>query len=194
MAQDHDEGDIESTTDNFQSRHDEETPLLADQSNGGEEELTEIADEPSNKRLALVLGSMYVGVFLGALDSTIIATLSAPISTSFDSLSLLSWLASAYLIANAACQPLSGRLTDIYSRRSGLVVSNALFAVGNLMCGLAKSEGTMIAGRVVSGMGGGGLMAISTFVGSDLVPLRKRGIVQGIGNGKCLLFRSKNLL
>ena len=62
------------------------------------------------------------------------------------------------------------------------MVSNILFAAGNLMCGLATSEGSMIAGRVVSGMGGGGLMAISTFVGSDLVPLRKRGIVQGLGN------------
>jgi MFS family permease len=40
----------------------------------------------------------------------------------------------------------------------------------------------MILGRVVAGMGGGGLMAISTFVGSDLVPLRKRGLVQGFGN------------
>jgi MFS family permease len=174
---------------------DEETPLLAEESlaaaNGcavtdrddaEEREEVVLAEEPSNKRLVLVLGTMYVGVFLGALDSTVIATLSAPISTSFNSLSMLSWLASAYLIANAACQPISGRLTDIYSRRSGLVVSNILFGAGNLMCGLATSEWTMIAGRVVAGMGGGGLMAISTFVASDLVPLRKRGVIQGIGN------------
>lgn len=40
----------------------------------------------------------------------------------------------------------------------------------------------MIFGRVVAGMGGGGLMAISTFIGSDLVPLRKRGLIQGLGN------------
>jgi MFS family permease len=174
------------------NRHssDEETPLLRDENlpktittpADGRTEETVIADEISNKRLALVLGSIYVGVFLGALDGTIIATLSAPISTSFNSLSLLSWLASAYLIANAACQPLSGRLTDIFSRRTGLVVSNVLFAAGNLICGLARNEWMMIGGRVVAGMGGGGLMAISTFVGSDLVPLRKRGVVQGIGN------------
>jgi MFS family permease len=174
---------------------DEETPLLVDESlvttkdysdndeaEDEDREQTIIADEPSNKRLAIVLGTIWIGVFLGALDSTIIATLSAPISTSFNSLSMLSWLASAYLIANAACQPISGRLTDIFSRRSGLVVSNILFGAGNLMCGLATSEWTMIAGRVVAGMGGGGLMAITTFVCSDLVPLRKRGMIQGIGN------------
>lgn len=174
---------------------DEQTPLLADESltatkddartdreEDEDGEQTIIADEPSNKRLVIVLGTIWIGVFLGALDSTVIATLSAPISTSFNSLSLLSWLASAYLIANAACQPISGRLTDIFSRRSGLVVSNILFGAGNLMCGLATSEWTMIAGRVVAGMGGGGLMAIATFVGSDLVPLRKRGVIQGVGN------------
>lgn len=62
------------------------------------------------------------------------------------------------------------------------MVSNLLFCVGNLICGLAPSEAVMLLGRVVAGAGGGGLMAISTFVGSDLVPLRKRGLVQGIGN------------
>ncbi|RDL32060.1 MFS multidrug transporter-like protein [Venustampulla echinocandica] len=176
---------------------DEQTPLLRDIDNpttsahnpSREEEDEErsgeqtiIPDQPSKKLLIITLGAIYVGVFLGALDSTVIATLSAPISTSFNSLSLLSWLASAYLIANAACQPLAGRLTDIFSRRTGLLVSNVLFAVGNLICGLAGDEWVMIAGRVVAGMGGGGLMAISTFVGSDLVPLRRRGFIQGIGN------------
>lgn len=182
---------------------DERAPLLgatspSDEGNGSEQVV--LPGEISTRRLVVTMGAIWVnlplvflqssrlipkskiGVFLGALDSTIVATLAAPISTSFNSLSLLAWLASAYLIANAACQPLSGRLTDIFSRRTGLVVSNILFGAGNLMCGLAGSEWTMIAGRVVSGMGGGGLMAISTFVGSDLVPLRKRGMIQGLGN------------
>ncbi|KAI9790591.1 MAG: hypothetical protein M1835_000881 [Candelina submexicana] len=115
-------------------------------------------------------------------NSTIIATLTAPISSSFNSASLLSWLASAYLIANAALQPLSGRLTDIYSRRTGLVFSNIFFCAGNLICGLARREWVIILGRVIAGMGGGGLTAISTFVASDLVPLRRRGLWQGFGN------------
>ena len=141
-----------------------------------------IAEEPSTAKLLLVMSSIWLGCFLAALDSTIIATLSAPISASFNSLSLLSWLASAYLIANAALQPLSGRLTDILSRRTGLIFSNVFFAAGNLICGLAQDEWVMILGRVVAGIGGGGLTAISTFIGSDLVPLRKRGLWQGFGN------------
>ena len=141
-----------------------------------------LAEEPGTGTLLLVMGSIWFGTFLAALDSTIIATLSAPISASFNSLSLLSWLASAYFIANAAVQPLSGRLTDILSRRTGLIFSNVFFAAGNLICGLATSQWLMIFGRVIAGMGGGGLTAISTFVGSDLVPLRRRGVWQGFGN------------
>ena len=119
---------------------------------------------------------------MAALDSTIIATLVVPISNSFQSFSAMSWLASGYLIANAACQPLSGRLTDIFSRRSGLLFSNVFFGIGTLICGLATNAGMMILGRVVAGIGGGGLVAISTFVASDLIPLRRRGLWQGIGN------------
>lgn len=155
-------------------------PPAADNSN--DDERTIIGEEISNLRLAVIMGSSWVGVFLGAVDSTIIATLSGPIASDFRSLSLMSWLASAYFIANAACQPISGRLTDIFGRGPGLVFSNVLFAAGNLICGLARDQGTMIAGRVVAGIGGGGLMSISTFLASDLVPLRKRGIIQGLGN------------
>ncbi|KAJ6438321.1 Protein SGT1 A [Purpureocillium lavendulum] len=149
---------------------------------GQEEEQTVLAEEVSFTKLALIMGTAWVGVFLGAIDSTIIATLAAPIASEFRSLNLYSWLATAYLISNAACQPISGRLTDIFGRGPGLVVSNLFFAAGNLICGLAQDEGTMILGRVVAGIGGGGLMSISTFLGSDLIPLRKRGVVQGIGN------------
>ncbi|KAL6858009.1 hypothetical protein ACO1O0_005455 [Amphichorda felina] len=155
---------------------DEESPLL------GNSQTRSLSEEPSNTYLVIVLGSVFMGVFLAALDTTIVATLAVPISTSFNSLNLLSWLGSSYLIANAACQPLSGRLTDIFSRRSGLVVSNTLFAVGTLICGLAQTEGAILAGRVVAGIGGGGLNSISTFVASDLVPLRKRGVTQGVAH------------
>ena len=157
----------ETTANAGDNRHENDVPL---------------AEEPSTRKLLLVMGSIWFGTFLAALDSTIVATLSAPISASFNSLSLLSWLASAYFIANAALQPISGRLTDILSRRTGLVFSNIFFAAGNLICGLATSEWVMIFGRVVAGMGGGGLNAISTFIASDLIPLRRRGVWQGFGN------------
>ena len=150
--------------------------------NGGHHYEAPALKELPTAQLVLMMSGIWLGVFLAAVDSTVIATLSAPISTSFKSLSLLSWLASSYLIANAAFQPISGSITDILSRRTGLIFSNVFFALGNLICGLARTQGVMIFGRVVAGVGGGGLTAIATFVASDVVPLRKRGVWQGIGN------------
>lgn len=165
----------------------ERTPLLSSVvpgriENPQEQETTVIAEQVTKTKLILIIGTSYLGVFLGSMDSTVVATLSAPISSEFQSLSLFSWLATAYLISNAAFQPLCGRLTDIFGRGPGLVLSNIIFAAGNLICGLAQDEYTMIGGRVVAGIGGGGLMAISTFIASDLIPLRQRGLVQGVTN------------
>ncbi|KAJ4269834.1 hypothetical protein NW762_001503 [Fusarium torreyae] len=152
------------------------------ETSGQDGEVAIICKELSFARLAMIMSTAWLGVFLGAADTTVIATLSAQISSEFNSLSLLSWLATAYLIANAASQPISGRLTDIFGRGPGLAFSNIAFAVGNLICGLATSQKVMILGRVISGIGGGGLMSIPTFLGSDLVPLRKRGLVGGVAN------------
>ncbi|KAF5717296.1 major facilitator family transporter fnx1 [Fusarium globosum] len=161
----------------------EQSPLLshgrAKPQQPNDEEGPGLKDEPSTRYLVAVFGSIFIGVFLAALDTTIVATLSVSISNTFGSLTLVSWLGSLYLIANAACQPLSGRLTDIFSRRSGLVLCNILFGLGTLLCGVATSKWMLLAGRVVAGMGGGGLNAITAFVASDLVPLRKRGVIQG---------------
>ena len=115
-------------------------------------------------------------------DSTIVATLLVPISTSFSSLKLLSFIGSAYLIGQSVTQPLSGRLTDIFGRRQGLLVCNFVFGLGTLLCGLAPNEWVLIAGRTIAGLGGGAMVTISMFVAGDLVPLRKRGVLQGIGN------------
>ncbi|KAI0897875.1 MFS general substrate transporter [Annulohypoxylon nitens] len=175
------------------SHGDERTPLLGNQNKNvlpheeapsihDDEEQVVVVEEVTGLKLWLILCTCWLGVFLGAIESTIIATLSAPISSEFHSLSLLSWLASAYLISNAACQPVSGRLTDIFGRGPGLVFSNIFFAAGNLICGLAQNANVMILGRVIAGIGGGGLMAIATFLCTDLVPLRNRGVIQGIGN------------
>ncbi|ERS99322.1 MFS multidrug transporter [Sporothrix schenckii 1099-18] len=154
---------------------------LEDATAGGNEEQVVVVQE-TRTRIFVVLGTVYVGVFVGAADGSVIATLSAPIASEFRSLSLLSWLAAAYLVANAACQPVSGRITDVVGRGPGLVFSNVFFALGNIICASAQSASTMLVGRVVAGIGGGGLMAIATFLASDLVPLRQRGVAQGIGN------------
>lgn len=173
---------VDTSRRNNHDRHHNDDDDDDDNDNDNDNDDEPFPDEPSTHELILVMSGAWLGSFLAALDSTIIATLSAPISTSFHSLSLLSWLASAYFIANAALQPLAGRLTDILGRRTGLIFCNVCFGLGNVICASARAEWAIILGRVVAGMGGGGLNAISTFVASDLVPLRRRGVWQGFGN------------
>lgn len=83
------------------------------------------------------------------------ATLASPISRNFHSSTLLSWIATGYLIANAAFQPLSGKMSDIYGRKAGIIFASGFFSVGTLICGLAQNAPMMILGRVVAGTGGG---------------------------------------
>jgi predicted MFS family arabinose efflux permease len=78
-------------------------------------------------------------------------------------------------------QPLSGKLTDIFGRRTGFLFCLMLFGVGNLVCGLGRSKATIILGRALAGIGGGGCNSITTFISSDLIPLRRRGVWHGMG-------------
>ena len=110
------------------------------------------------------------------------ATLLVPISSSFSSLKTLSWIGSAYLVGQSVTQPLSGRLTDIFGRREGLLLCNFVFALGTLLCGVAPSQEVFIVGRTIAGLGGGAIVTISMFVPGDLVSQRKRGVLQGIGS------------
>ncbi|KAH0829722.1 hypothetical protein AYO21_10627 [Fonsecaea monophora] len=177
----------------------EEQPLLSDNATAipptslppAEEATKTEQEEVGGVRLYVTIGSIWLAVFFAAMDSSMMATLTTPVANEFHTFSLLSWVASSYLIATAAVQPLTGRLTEIFGRKDGVLYCIVFFGLGNLICGIANNTWTLIAGRVVAGAGGGGLFAIQTMVVTDLVPLRKRGVWQGIGNivfggGSCL--------
>lgn len=128
---------------------------------------------------------LQTGVLLVALDTTMLATIVAPVSATFDAFNQLSWIVTTYAIGSAISQPLSGHLTDIFGRRAGLAVCYFLFIIGTLFCGLsfyARSLGLFLSGRIVQGLGGGSLCSITSFIESDLVPLHKRALIEGIGN------------
>jgi MFS family permease len=114
-----------------------------------------------------------------------LATITVTISSQFNSLEQLSWIATTYALGCSVSQPLSGHLTDIFGRRAGLVACYILFMLGTLICGLsfyANSLWLLLAGRVLQGLGGGSLCSITSFIESDIVPLKKRPLIEGIGN------------
>ncbi|KAK9461980.1 major facilitator superfamily domain-containing protein [Lipomyces oligophaga] len=140
------------------------------------------AGKPPFRSLILVFVTIYVGMFLGSLDGTIVATLLSRIASDFNELRSVSWIATSYLIAEAAVQPLYGKFSDIFGRKPLIIVSYIFFAIGAVICGIAPSLWFLVFGRVISGIGGGGLMTLTAVTLSDLVSLRQRGILQGIGN------------
>ncbi|KAK9377118.1 major facilitator superfamily domain-containing protein [Lipomyces chichibuensis] len=132
--------------------------------------------------VALIFLSLYIGVFLAALDGTVVATLLAHISSEFHEFRSVSWIATAYLIAVAACQPLYGKLSDILGRKTLLLFSNATFAIGCVLCGIANNIWFLVFARIIAGIGGAGLTSLSSITLNDLVPLRQRSLLQGIGS------------
>jgi MFS family permease len=120
------------------------------------------------------------------VDETMLATISEPISSSLDAFSKLSWIITMFPIGSSVSQPLSGHLSDIFGRRNGLIVCYLLFAIGTLICGLSEhSLGLFLCGRLIQGLGGGALASITSFIESDLVPLDRRALIEGIGNIAC---------
>lgn len=131
---------------------------------------------------ALILLSTWTCVFLGALDTTIVATLVGPISSSFSAANQASWLGTSFLATLAGCTPAYGRISDIYGRRPVILFAITLFTIGTLGCGLSRTFLQLVVCRALAGCGGGGLMVLSSIIASDLMPLRKRGLIQGFAN------------
>ncbi|KNZ59865.1 uncharacterized protein VP01_1650g4 [Puccinia sorghi] len=122
------------------------------------------------------------GVFLGALDSTIVATLMSSISSSFGASNQISWLASAYLLSTSATGALYGKLADLLGRRMSNLIALGFFTLGTLGCGLSSNMTQLIFSRFLAGCGGGGIMTISSIIATDLFRLDQRGLIQGFAN------------
>ena len=127
---------------------------------------------------SIVFGIM-LAMFLGALDQTIVATALPTIGVHFGGLDNISWVVTAYLLTGTAVTPLYGKLSDIHGRRVMMLTAIGLFVVGSLACALAPSMTTLILGRALQGMGGGGLMALAQTIIADIVSPRERGRYQG---------------
>ena len=126
------------------------------------------------KRFRRLFTAVMVPMFLAAVDQTLLATATPVISRELGSLRDTSWLAVAYLLASVIMVPLYGRLGDRYGRRKVLSFAIALFALGSLACGAAPTLATLIAARVVQGLGGGGLMTLSQALIGEVVAPRLR--------------------
>jgi Major Facilitator Superfamily len=135
-------------------------------------ESSDMEKEQKNPSKLLVL-SLFVSVFLSALDITIITTALPTIAEHMQTNSTgFVWIGSAYLLAGAASEPIWAKTSDIFGRKPILMLANATFLAGSIVCALAKGMTTLIAGRVIQGLGSGGLLVLVNILIGDLISPR----------------------
>lgn len=132
---------------------------------------------PARRRWTFV-AAMIVS-FVSAIEVTIVATAMPTIVGALGDFDLFSWVFTAYLLTQGVTVPIYGRLCDFYGRKRVLYFGLFFFVLGSLLCGFAWSMPTLIAFRVVQGLGGGSLATVSQTMVSDLYPPAERAKVQG---------------
>ncbi|MFD4999010.1 MFS transporter [Streptomyces buecherae] len=136
------------------------------------------AGPPRVERRGPVVAALMLAMALAALDSTIISTAVPQIVGDLGGFSVFSWLFAGYLLAVTVSLPVYGKLSDTFGRKPVLLVGIALFLVGSLLCATAWNMASLIAFRVVQGLGGGALQGTVQTIAADLYPHRERAKIQ----------------
>jgi EmrB/QacA subfamily drug resistance transporter len=127
----------------------------------------------------IVVGVL-LAMLLAALDQTIVATALPTIADRLHDNDNLSWVVTAYLLSATAVTPLYGKLSDIHGRRVMILIGIAVFTAGSVVCALAPTMLALIVGRVLQGLGGGGLMPLAQAVIGDVAPRHERARYQAM--------------
>ncbi|KAK2602487.1 hypothetical protein N8I77_009015 [Diaporthe amygdali] len=135
---------------------------------------------PEGLRLGLLMASVFISMFLVALDRLIISTAIPQITDDFHSVTDIGWYGSAYLLTNCSFQLSFGKLYSFYSVKGVFLASIALFEIGSAICGAAPNSVAFIVGRAIAGLGSAGIFSGGITVIVYAVPLHKRPLFQGL--------------
>src|SRR5215470_1870249 len=120
-----------------------------------------------------------MGMFLAALDQTVVSTAMRTIADDLNGFSLQAWATTAFLITSTVTTPLYGKLSDIYGRKPFFLFAIAVFIIGSALCGLSQDMYELAAFRALQGVGAGGLFSLALAIIGDIVPPRERAKYQG---------------
>ncbi|KAL5628311.1 hypothetical protein BROUX41_003059 [Berkeleyomyces rouxiae] len=130
------------------------------------------ARETTDPRIAQIVMIMVLAVFVYNADGSLVLATHASIASEFDSLESSSWIFTAFGLAGAATQVTFGKLSDIYGRKRVILICYAVFSLGCLIIGHAKSMSAIILGRVICGSVGAGMGLLVSILLTDFVPIR----------------------
>ena len=132
------------------------------------------------RRVLIIIGALLLGMFLAALDQTIVSTALPTIVGDLHGASHLTWVVTAYLLASTVSTPLWGKLGDQYGRKTFFQAAIVIFLVGSALSGFSHSMFELIAFRAIQGLGAGGLMIGAQAIVGDIVSPRERGRYLGL--------------
>ncbi len=133
----------------------------------------------SHRQIVTILTGLMMGMFLAALDQTIVATAIRTIADDLKGLDQQAWATTAYLITSTIVTPLYGKLSDIYGRKKFFVAAITIFVLGSALCTFATDMTQLAFYRAVQGVGAGGLFSLALAIIGDIVPPRERAKYQG---------------
>ncbi|ESW89223.1 MFS transporter [Mesorhizobium sp. LSJC285A00] len=133
---------------------------------------------PDLTTLIVYFGAL-IAMFMATIDMQIVVTALPTIAGELGNLHLFGWVGAAYLLSTAAVSPFYGKLGDMYGRKNVVLTAIGLFLLGSLVCGMAWSMESLIAARVLQGIGGGGLMVSAFAMIGELFSPRDRAKYQG---------------
>ena len=134
----------------------------------------------THRQIMLVLVGLMSGMFLSALDQSVVGAAMRTIADDLQGLELQAWVTTAYLITSTISTPIYGKLGDIFGRRKLFIIAITIFIFGSLLCGTAADMFQLAAWRAVQGIGAGGLFTLALTVLADIVPPRERARYQGM--------------
>jgi EmrB/QacA subfamily drug resistance transporter len=137
----------------------------------------------SKRRRQVVTGGVLLGMFLAALEATVVGTAMPTVIASLGGLDRYSWVFSAYLLAATVTVPVWGRLSDLFGRRPLYLAGVTLFLIGSTLSGASQTITELIIFRAVQGLGAGGLIPLSLTINGDIYTLRERAKIQGMFSG-----------
>jgi EmrB/QacA subfamily drug resistance transporter len=133
----------------------------------------------THRQIMTILSALLMGMFLAALDQTVVSTAIRTIGDDLHGLAAQAWVTTAFLITSTIATPLYGKLSDIYGRKLFFLIAITIFVIGSALCGVSTSMYELAGFRAFQGLGAGGLLSLALAIIADIIPPRERAKYQG---------------
>jgi EmrB/QacA subfamily drug resistance transporter len=138
---------------------------------------------PRKTNRALTVVALLLALFMAAMEMTVVATAMPTVVAELGGALHYAWVFSAYMLTSTVTVPIYGKLADLYGRKPVFLVAVALFLVGSMASGQARTMGQLVAFRALQGVGAGGMQPVAITIVGDIFNLQERGRMQGVLGG-----------